>query len=210
MFIIREISKLLEKAANIFPFIMYLHKVYYKKVVKKEIDLANITYSDRVLFIGGGSLPCTALEIAEQTGAKVWVIDSDPKAVKSACLVIKKLKLENKVKVLLSKGEEIDVEGFSVIHIASQAFPREKIMENVWKKVNREVRILVRIPISGLSHFYSSVEAKCQCGRCKGQEKYSDTKLTLLFSKESGGRDVEKSTPLCGRGICSSSSSLVG
>ena len=108
------------------------------------MELAGIDNNDSVLFIGGGSIPCTALQMASMTGARVMIIDVDPVAVEGANKIISKLNLSHRVKARLISGQKINAGDFSVIHIARQAMPHDEIMENITNKLSDDTRILLR------------------------------------------------------------------
>lgn len=139
-FVTKELEKIFSKSTVL----MKLYSAYYKRIVKKEVELAGIDNNDSVLFIGGGSIPCTALQMASMTGARVMIIDVDPVAVERANKIISKLNLSHRVKARLISGQKINAGDFSVIHIARQAMPHDEIMENITKKLSDDTKILLR------------------------------------------------------------------
>lgn len=161
MSIVTNLTKFLEKTLSVFPILINIYGLYYKNIVCKEIILGCISCKDKVLCIGGGPLPCTALEIARNTGAQVIVIDNDPKAVMIAKKIISKLDMSDKVKVMHADGQQINPSGFSVIHLANQACPRNKILYNIWQKAPRGTRILMRNPHQSLKFLYKMSSDDC-------------------------------------------------
>jgi len=101
-------------------FLIKLYGLYYRNIVKNEVKLAGIRSCDRILCIGGGPIPSTAIEMARQTDACVHVIDMDGTAVVCARDVIKKLGLAHKITVEQARGEEVDISPYNVIHVALQ------------------------------------------------------------------------------------------
>lgn len=144
MCFIRWTTKWLEQSASCRCIGWYLFEKYYRNIVTTEIDLGNIGAEDRVLCIGGGSVPATAIVIAQKTMASVTVIDIDADAVNRANKVIKKLKLTDLIDVIQAGGEEICPKDFSVVHIARQVFPQKRVLQSVWLRSIRGTRILVR------------------------------------------------------------------
>jgi histidine 2-aminobutanoyltransferase len=49
--------------------------------VKKELEIYDITVKSKVVFIGSGAFPISALTIAKETGAKIMCLDIDVEAV---------------------------------------------------------------------------------------------------------------------------------
>ncbi|AOY75826.1 class I SAM-dependent methyltransferase [Clostridium formicaceticum] len=195
-FITRELEKILSKHPTtgriLFP--------YYRGMIAKEIQIVNICKEDKVLCIGGGSFPCTALEIALKTGADVEVVDIDPIAIDNSRRVIKKYHLDKKIKVFQEAGQEVDPSNFTVIHIARQACPHEEILNNILKKATQGTRILVRSPTNSLKDIYRLLQRARYCDKYSCMEKkYTIMKETLLYIKNLGGKNNEKASPVYGR-----------
>ena len=189
-------TKAVERMALTFPFLTKALRMNYKKVVENEIALGKINCGDKVLCIGGGPLPYTALEIADRTGAKVEIIDNDMHAVKAAKDLIEKLNMSDRVRVIYGDGQEVDTSEFSVIHVAMQAEPHDRILENVWQKSRAGTRILLRRPNNGLEVLYSNLPQGCHYPTCDFSGQNSCTiKETLLFTKRQG-REVHEETAL--------------
>ena len=66
-------------------------------IVLHELQNVNITEQSKVLFIGAGSFPTTALAIAKETGAQVLGVDIDQEAVSLGKNVVEKFRFGNKV-----------------------------------------------------------------------------------------------------------------
>ncbi len=203
-------TKNLEKTVLYFPFLINHFRAYYRGIVKNEICLGKICSRDNVLCIGGGPLPCTALEIAEKTGAIVEVIDNDPNAIELASQIIRRLNLEDRVKVTYGDGQTFDVSCFSVVHVALQARPQDKILWNVMKKASEGTRILMRRPKDNLESFYSKLPKDCLLINNNMIKQYNYTiKETLLFIKGHGRRKNEKTTTLYNRNNINNRSIMV-
>ena len=211
MKLITRITKTIENTIASFPFLINIYSIYYKRIVEKEIKLGQIKKKDRVLCIGGGPLPCTALEIAKKTGANVHIIDNDPQAVHKANCVIKELGLAQQVCVQQCDGRDIDVDKFSVIHIALQAEPRDVIFKNIWHKASCGSRILIRYPLECLESFYSAFPENVTRDHIlnKIEQNNSTMKATLLFVKNRERKKVEKKFINHARPVNNSCSSLV-
>lgn len=148
MKLISFLTKKIEKIFSKNVMLVKLYNAYYKKIVKKEVELARINSDDSILFIGGGSIPSTALQIASMTGAKVKVIDVDPVAIEKSQRIISQLNLSHCVEAQLISGQNINACDFSVIHIARQAIPHYEIIENITKKISGDTKIILRSNLS--------------------------------------------------------------
>ncbi|NLY61136.1 MAG: hypothetical protein GX054_06525 [Clostridiales bacterium] len=180
---IRTCTKWIEKICSKYDVLVELYCLYYRGIVKNEIALANIRNWDRVLCIGGGSIPSTAIEIAKQTKAQVHVVDIDSKAVKSARNVVSRLNLQEKITVFNARGQDIDIEPYDVIHIAQQVSPKEEVLENIWEKSREGNRIIVRVPRKILKPLYSNIS----------DDFISDKAIEISsFSLESRGKTMDE------------------
>ena len=150
-------TKWIEKKFSKYDSLIKLYSLYYRNIVEKEIQLANVKSCDKVLCIGGGSIPCTAIEIANQTNAHIHVLDIDESAVECARHVIEKLGLHEKITVINGKGQDIDIGPYDVVHLALQVSPKEEVLKNVWEKSKEGNRIIVRMPRKTLNPFYSNI-----------------------------------------------------
>lgn len=175
-----RLTKMTERILVLCPWLIRLQQKYYHRIVSKEVRSGLISSEDNVLCIGGGPLPCTAIEIARCTGAHVVVIDCDPAAVHTAQQIVRVMGMENSVEVCLGDGRSYDASHFQVIHIARQAEPQEAILRNIWTVAPRGARILVRHPSALLKSCYCGLPRAyaAQCDRMENTDSG-----TLLFTK---------------------------
>jgi tRNA A58 N-methylase Trm61 len=156
---------------------------YYRDVIEKEAILANITSDDHVLCIGGGICPFSAILFHQITGAKVTVIDNNAECIPKAEDVINKLGIGEHVRVLLQDGADVDLAGFSVIHLALQVSPMDTVFKEVEQKSTSGTRLLVRQPKKSLDAMYSAIshEALATCPYVT--HKARNIGSTLLYTK---------------------------
>lgn len=129
--------------------------LYYKFLVKREANLAEITENDNILCIGGGVCPYTAILLNKYTNANVTVIDNNKACVEKSQKFIEKLWLKN-VQILYCDGECVCCKEFSVIHIALQISPKDAVINCVMNKAKNGTRVLVRRPKKNLDCLYST------------------------------------------------------
>ncbi|OPJ55825.1 MDR/zinc-dependent alcohol dehydrogenase-like family protein [Alkalithermobacter paradoxus] len=179
-----------------------MFEMYYKNIVYNEVILGDIKESDNVLCIGGGAMPCSAIQISKLTGSNVTVIDTDIVAVKKANQHIKNLGMSHKIKVLVGNGLDFCINDFDVIHVALQVKPKDKVIKHIWDNCSVGTRILIRKPKKSLELFYSYVDEstfidnakyakqvnstmKETCLLVKSEEKNSDEKVSATFYRNS-------------------------
>ncbi len=136
---------------------MSLYGKYYDKIVEKEARLANLNETDRVLCIGGGSVPWTAMLLASLTGANVDVVDTDHRAIYNGQRVVEKYGLKDKVKVMRSNGLWMDVFVYDAVHIALQVTPKDEMLDYLTNRCRPGTRIIMRMPKETVAHDYSKV-----------------------------------------------------
>lgn len=161
---IPEVTRVIEIALSHYSATYPLFRCYYKKIVKDEVVLGEIEKEDRVLCIGGGAFPVTAIEIHRQTGAKVDVLDCDQDAVCHATDLLKRMDLDNKINVYYGCGQTFSPKAYQVVHIARQVRDRERILDNLQRYMLPGTRILARFPKEWMENFYHR-----SCGKISDQ-----------------------------------------
>lgn len=136
-----------EKIACKFNFLATAYLKIYEELVKNEIKISNITEKDKVLVIGGGSVPATPILITKKTGAKVEAIDFDKKAIIESKKYIKTLKLENKINIIFAKGQSYPVKIFDVIFIVYGITLENEVLFYIAKNMKKSARIIYRTTI---------------------------------------------------------------
>ena len=152
---ITNLTYKIEKHAAKTGFVYKLASEYYKGIIQKEVVLARITADDHILCIGGGICPFSAILFHQITGAKVTVIDNNESCIPQAKCLIRRLGVDEFVRVLHQCGcSDICYGDYTVIHIALQVTPMEQVFEAVRSKANSGTRLLVRRPKKQLENAY--------------------------------------------------------
>lgn len=148
-----------------------LYANYYQQVIDNEIKLASITAKDRVLNIGCGAIPFTALLVARKTGARVWAVDCDKTAVKIARRCVAAQQLEHLVTVMHLDGTDSIPFDYNVALVALQAKPKKAILENLLKSGAAQARLVFRRPRREMAHQYDLLPARPLFSDFIGQDK---------------------------------------
>ncbi|MCK8825269.1 nicotianamine synthase family protein [Fuchsiella alkaliacetigena] len=162
MDLIRPVIAKLEKVCNNSPLLFNLYSWPYKRIVQNEIDLAEIGATDRVLNIGCGAMPFTAVHVARLTGAKVWALDKDPEVIARARNCLARLGLEKQVKVFEGDGKEPFDKDFTAALVALQAEPKEKILKNLLARAQRGANLVFREPRGFFAEQYDQLPSTYQ------------------------------------------------
>ncbi len=132
---------------------------YYKPIVKREKKLIDENVK-KILCIGGGCFPATAILLQKYTNAIITVIDNDISVINVANDVISKYKLEKMIKVINVDGVDIDASTYDLIHIAAQISPKETVLNQVNATKSENAKVIVRVPKKSLKKYYNQFNEK--------------------------------------------------
>ncbi|AFG37257.1 class I SAM-dependent methyltransferase [Spirochaeta africana] len=157
MSIIQPVVAAAEKLCAGLPIAVRWYSAPYESIVQREIDLASITEHDRVLQIGCGAIPFTAIHLAQKTGARVTALDIDPTAVAIARRVIAAAGLEALVKIRCGDGCRVDASDCTVALVALQARPKQEILQNLLDTIPTGSRLVFRAPAPRFAAQYDAI-----------------------------------------------------
>ena len=158
---------------------------YYRDVIQNEIALANITDKDHILCIGGGMCPFSAILFHQLTGAKVTVIDNNADCIPKAKQAIKRLELDQFVQVFHQDGNGTDIRftNYSVIHLALQIRPIERMFHTIKKEMTSGTKLLVRRPKKHLEEMYDQLSDDLLAHCPHTAHKSRNIGSTVLYTK---------------------------
>ncbi len=160
---IKKAVSLLEKACSRCRLLVRLYSRPYVRVVENEIDLARITPTDRVLNIGCGAIPFTAMLIARLTGARVVAVDRDPQAARLAEACVRKAGLASLIRIVVCDGARPAwaPHGFDVAVVALQAEPKAGILSSLLDSGRGRSRVVARVPRDPFLDQYDPLPPGC-------------------------------------------------
>ncbi len=130
--------------------------MFYRKMIAKEILLAGLEPGMRILHIGSGRLPMTAISLAER-GFTVDAMDNDSRSVELSKRVISKLGYEGQVTVLLGDGCHVDCSEYDAVLLSLHIMPKEEVIGQVLQSLKKEGRLVYRNPRGLFNYFYARV-----------------------------------------------------
>ncbi|MBH5316434.1 hypothetical protein I6N90_01265 [Paenibacillus sp. GSMTC-2017] len=113
--------------------------------VKDELNEFRIVATSKVLFVGSGAFPTSALTIAKETNADVLCIDIDSEAIRLGRRVAEISGLQSKV--LFSESplnEQTFLKDATHVIIASLVRNKYEVLEELKKTLNAEAKIILR------------------------------------------------------------------
>jgi ubiquinone/menaquinone biosynthesis C-methylase UbiE len=133
-----------EKFAIKFNIISLNYLDLYADLVRKEIEMAEITSNDSILVIGCGTLPSTSLLLYNETNAKIVAVDKDKNAINGAKKFLSNIQITDKIILKHANGLDYPLNDFNVIFILYGVKYIEKIIDYLDKKANKNSKIIVR------------------------------------------------------------------
>lgn len=135
---------IIEKIACHFPIFTSFYLEPYRSMIAQELSMLPLTSEDNVLIIGCGSLPATALALAEQCDAKIDCVDVDVEAVNNAKKVLSSLKNMNTISIHHKNGLDHPMKTYTMIFVLYGIKEQIKIFEYIASTVNKKANILFR------------------------------------------------------------------
>lgn len=175
----------------------------FQRLIDAEVKLANIKPSDRVLFIGSGPLPISAILIAQKTGAQVDCFDHSMEACETSRSVISKLGLSDQIRVIHQRAESVELPtvnsagtygAYDVVVLALLAQPKEQILHQLWRSLGPNPKVVLRYSEGNRQLIYKGMELSAATwnNRYALGERHSaqvdDTISTLVAKTESQPR----------------------
>jgi len=169
MSVFQEINR---KKANLFWHIIdivssnsrFFGELYQKYIgvhYLKEARRFDFSNSSKILHIGSGAYPITAIILASYFNSHVVTIDKNPFVLQIAKKVIKKTHLNDRVSVSNGNGLHVDLSNFDVIIISSCSVPKENILRHIFTTANDGCKIIVRelpLELDELKQFLTKFE----------------------------------------------------
>jgi protein-L-isoaspartate O-methyltransferase len=149
--------KFFERLAVRIKFLDVFYSAFGKCLVEKEISAASIIANDKVLHIGCGSFPYTAIIISQMSGAAVTAIDCDSIAVKDAKYYIKRKHIPW-VKIEKADGVNYPLTEFDVIVVSHGVKPKETVLKIILQSMKSGARLIYRNPKGFVGYLYNNEE----------------------------------------------------
>ncbi len=177
----RIVSQLEKYCCGLHP-LAAAYKRYYREVVLNEIALGNISKNCRVINIGCGAIPFTAMLLSEITGARVTAMDRDFEASQLAQKSLSRFKLGDLVDILHGDASDYPwgAGNYDIALIALQAEPKSEIINNLTNVVNR---IIVRVPSEPFRYQYDHLPPNFEILRSVPQNMKTFNQSILIPAK---------------------------
>jgi precorrin-6B methylase 2 len=177
---------LIEKFSAKFDFLSKIYINSYKELIENEIKLLDIKRKDLVLVIGCGSIPVTPILLSSITGANVESIDFDNKSVLLSKQFIKKLNLNDKVKITFAQGDSFPIDKFDLIIIAYGIVSEEKVLNHLAKNMKPSAKVILRTTVSAsdIKNRNQSISSQFDISKKIRTSSFGQTDSLLLLKKQ--------------------------
>lgn len=129
-----------------------LYEKDISKAYEKETNLFDTLKSKKIIHIGCGAYPATAITLAKMNCKNIVAIDRNARAVKFANKIINKKKLNGTITVKKGDGRDYPIEQFDTIIVSSVIFPKIEVLKHIFKTARPNSKIIIR-ELSEVSDF---------------------------------------------------------
>ncbi|MDH5545279.1 MAG: hypothetical protein OEZ43_06780 [Gammaproteobacteria bacterium] len=131
----------------------------FERLISREVYLLRDRKPERVLFIGSGPMPVTALCMHHHLGVRIDCLEHNLNAVEESRVVIEKLGMSDAIHVIHGQGQEVNASLYDVIVVALLAKPKRKILESIAKTCSKDIRVVCRTSDGSRQVFYEPTVA---------------------------------------------------
>lgn len=141
-----------------FPYLGQIYrKLFYERMINKEIKKADLKTRMKILHIGCGPLPLTAISLAGKN-FKVTAVDYDPSAIKAARRYCQKYFSRDIVKFKMINGIKIDYSKYDAVWVSFTVYPKNKIIQKIITSSKPGTIIIFRKPGRLLQKIYGRTQ----------------------------------------------------
>jgi hypothetical protein len=115
---------------------------------KLEVDSLKLNKNSKVCFVGGGSLPISAIEYAKLGVGEIDILEIDQNSVNNATILLRDNGISN-ISVKLVDGMSADYSPYDAVVIAAMVDIKDELANKINKEFNKKV--LLRAPFSKLA-----------------------------------------------------------
>ncbi|RQD74845.1 hypothetical protein [Desulfonatronospira sp. MSAO_Bac3] len=191
--------KRLETIGSAWPFFARAYyRLFYKKMLQSEIKASGIKPGMKVMHVGCGPLPMTAMGLAG-FGARVTAVDQDAGTLGWAERALEKSGTKNKVSLASGCGTTLDFTGFDAVWLSLHVRPMGPVLNRVMEHVSPGSRIVFRDPRDYLCSYYPGADNfsdKCGCKSLRVKQMLGKKSVVLIkeMPAEKNTQELEKRT----------------
>jgi predicted GNAT family N-acyltransferase len=124
---------------------------------RQELELIGDTSGKRILIIGSGAFPISAIHYHLQTGLTIDCIGRDRDAVSMALQAVTEAGLFNAIRIFREEDPDFNVSDYDIVVIEALVTPRKNILNKLRKRGRRGVQVLCRTALALRALFYEEI-----------------------------------------------------
>ena len=144
----------------------YLLYERFRGLITTEIKLAQIEKQDRLLFIGSGAFPISAILFGKLTDCSVDCYEKNADHARLSSEVVSYLGLSDRIRIENRKAEYLINNNYSIVVIAVLAKPKNEIFKRVIEEISTCAKLICRTSDHLRQAFYEATEPEC-LGLCR-------------------------------------------
>jgi len=142
--IINFLWYIVDRLSSISDFIAELYEKTVGNEYRNERDKFNLSKSKKILHIGCGPYPITALILSEINGVKIVAIDHNEKCVKITRKVLEQKNMNGKISAELGEGINYPLKGFDTIIASGCSLPKIQVIKHILQNSDKKSKIIIR------------------------------------------------------------------
>jgi hypothetical protein len=157
------------------------------RAYQKELENFKLYDSTKILHIGSGAYPLTAIIFTKYLKAQIVSIDKNPVAVKLSQKLIQKKRINNRISIDKSDGSLYPLKNFDTIIISGCSVPIFDILSHVFDNSIPHCKIIIRLNEKQYSPIISFIDSYDNIKLLKEMDNkaYPNFKwISLLLLKE--------------------------
>lgn len=167
--------------------ITQVYLLRYRELARNEVNLGQIQSEDRVLFIGSGPFPISAIEMVRQTNCQVTCLECLEEASLISRDIVQHLGFEKYLKIFHANGTDVNCSDYNVILVGVLAQPKQALFDRIHNTSRKRAKILCRTTFGLRRFIYPPTDFDSIAGfsvKAFLKAKGNQTLSTVLLEKE--------------------------
>lgn len=130
-----------------------------QELLQIEGSMAELKNTSKIIVLGSGYLPGTALLLSKFFKANITCIDNDLESIDYSKKLIKKLSLESEIHIKFGDATTFPIDSYDAIFITGSCIPKKAIFNHI-NNETKKAKIIYRNPIGLYKLWYTPATSK--------------------------------------------------
>jgi len=131
-------------------------RLFYGRLVRSELRLADLRKNASLLHVGSGPRPMTAMKLAA-AGHEIVGLEMDEKARRKSRTIIEREGYGDRIEIISGDGREIEIDDFEAIWLSLHVKGKESLIRRYIQGSHTDLKIIYRNPAGFLTGFYDQL-----------------------------------------------------